>query len=65
MSVIVIVELTAPNSCGWQQEAEAAYGPFPGPHDAAVHEIRRMAHANHGVASVTVLPLYPRPVTKP
>lgn len=57
----MIVELTAPASSGWQDEHEAAYGPFPTAGDAQVHELRRMAKANHGAASVTVLPLRPMP----
>lgn len=61
MSVIVIVELTAPGSSGWQAEHVAAYGPFPGAGDSRVHRLRKMAEAVHGVASVTVLPLRTAP----
>lgn len=61
MSVVVIIELTAPGSSGWQNKREAVYGPFPTADDARVRKLRRMAEANHGAASVTVLPLRPMP----
>ena len=61
MSVVVIIELTAPRSSGWQDEHEAAYGPFPNASHASVRKLRRMAEANHGAADVTVLELRPMP----
>lgn len=59
MTVVVIIQLTSP--APWQPDSEAAYGPFPSGADSAVQRLTRMAHANHGAASVTVLPLKPMP----